>query len=44
MNSFTKIWPRKAADFDMCVMGMQEATYSENQNDAVEDDDEAELW
>ena len=29
MNSFTKIWPNNGADFDMCVMGMQEATYGE---------------
>jgi hypothetical protein len=41
MNSFTKIWPNNGADFDMCVMGMQEATYGEVNLD-VEDDDELE--
>ena len=43
MNSFATIFPNKAADFDMCVMGMQEATYSENGNSGADDDDETEV-
>jgi hypothetical protein len=33
LDSFTKIWPDRGDGFDICVMGMQESTYTDEEPD-----------
>ena len=38
LDSFTKIWPDRGDGFDICVMGMQESTYTDEEpDDELED-------